>query len=137
MFWSLVMRAINSLFNKFSFTFIQPSYSATNIPAWTFLLNRLFVKLIKEFKSLPLISFHVPTRRKQLCFSDRKALLLTRDIVLSHQKTLVWHWYCFLQCNVTDENQLPSLYLGSSLKWVQRLIEWQTSLGHGIKIWWK
>ena len=22
------------------------------------------------------------------------------------QKTLVWQWYCFIKCNVRDENQL-------------------------------
>ena len=50
-----MMLAISYLFDKFSFIFIQPSCSVSNMPAWTLSLNQLIVKLIEESKSLPLI----------------------------------------------------------------------------------
>ena len=43
---------------------------------------------------------------------------------------MVWHWYCLLQCNVADENQLSFLYQESFLLWVQRLLKRKTRLWH-------
>ena len=85
------MRARSPLLNKFSFSFIQPSSSATNMSAWALPLYKLTVKLIEYSHSrlsalmIKLWKHYYPSAPNTVTaavFQDKEVLLLPENIAL-------------------------------------------------------